>query len=69
MGHLLKEFPGLKLYEADLLKSASFKDCFEGCKFVVHTASPFKYNVTNPQFDLVDPAVKGTFSLTRNPKH
>ena len=27
----------------------------------MHTASPFKYNVTNPQFDLVDPAVKGAF--------
>ena len=36
----------------------------------MHTASPFKYNVTNPQFDLVDPAVKGAFPTLwiSNPK-
>lgn len=42
VGHLQHEFPGIQLYQADLLKGGSFAECFDGCKFVVHTASPFR---------------------------
>ena len=58
--HLKQDFPSIELYEADLLKPGSFDDCFKGCHFIFHTASPFQTKVDDPQRDLVDPAVKGT---------
>jgi len=60
-GPLKKLFPKLELVEADLLGgSESFEKAMEGCKYVMHTASPFKVKVDDPQKDLVDPALKGT---------
>ncbi|KAF0981595.1 hypothetical protein FDP41_012252 [Naegleria fowleri] len=50
-------------FEADLLKEGSFKDAIEGCRFVHHTASPFKVHVQDAKRDLVDPAVKGTLNV------
>jgi dihydroflavonol-4-reductase len=50
----------LELFEADLLDIGSFKNCFENCSVVLHTASPFQIFVKNPEKDLVEPAVKGT---------
>eukprot|EP00906_Rhabdomonas_costata_P008353 RCo011913 len=32
----------LRLYEADLLRNRSFEAVFQGCPWVVHTASPFQ---------------------------
>ncbi|KAJ4516479.1 methylglyoxal reductase (NADPH-dependent) gre2 [Exophiala dermatitidis] len=32
---------------------------------VLHTASPFHYNVTDPKKDLIDPAVNGTTSILK----
>jgi len=29
-------------FESDLLREGSFKEAIEGCRFVLHTASPFK---------------------------
>ena len=50
----------LELVRADLLAIGSYDHAIEGCEYVVHTASPYKVNVKNPQTDLVDPAVIGT---------
>lgn len=58
--HLEKSYPGIHLFEADLLADGSFDSAFEGCDVVFHTASPFQLQVEDPQRDLVDPAVKGT---------
>lgn len=53
--------PGcLKLFKADLLEQGSYAEAMAGCQVVFHTASPFTLNVSDPQRDLVDPAVKGT---------
>lgn len=61
VGPLKKAFPTLELVEADLLGgSASFETAMQGCKYVIHTASPFKIKVADAQKDLVDPALKGT---------
>lgn len=62
--HLLaleKKLPGtLKLFQADLLEEGAFDEAVKGCGIVFHTASPFSSKITDPQRDLVDPAVKGT---------
>ena len=60
----LLDLPGakerLELVKADLLAAGAYDRVIEGCEYVMHTASPYKINVKNPQIDLVDPAVTGT---------
>jgi hypothetical protein len=36
-----------------------FSKAIDGFNFVIHTASPVKFNVTDFQKDLIDPAVQG----------
>ncbi|KAF5767793.1 putative cinnamyl-alcohol dehydrogenase [Helianthus annuus] len=64
--HLLK-LEGAKerlhLFKANLLEDGSFDAAVEGCDGVFHTASPFYHNVTDPQAELIDPAVKGTLNV------
>lgn len=56
-----KALPGtLKLFKADLLDEGSYEEAMKGCDVVFHTASPFISKFTDPQRDLVDPAVNGT---------
>ena len=50
-------------FEGDLLKEGCFEKAIEGCRFVQHTASPYKIDVKDPQTDLVDPALKGTLNV------
>ncbi|XP_031114312.1 cinnamoyl-CoA reductase 1 [Ipomoea triloba] len=53
----------LHLFKADLLEEGSFDSVVEGCEGVFHTASPFYHAVTDPQAELIDPAVKGTLNV------
>jgi nucleoside-diphosphate-sugar epimerase len=56
--------PGqLELFEADLLKAGDFDNVVRGADFVLHTASPFFTETSDPQKDLVDPAVNGTTNV------
>jgi dihydroflavonol-4-reductase len=65
----LTRLPGaserLELVAADLLSPDSFDVPVSGCEIVLHTASPYRLDVEDPQRDLVDPAVNGTLSLLR----
>ncbi len=60
----LLELPGaaerLTLHCGQLLESGSFAEALEGCRWCIHTASPYLLDVDDPQRDLVDPAVRGT---------
>lgn len=64
--HLLK-LDGAKerlhLFKANLLEEGSFDAAVVGCEGVFHTASPFYHAVTDPQAELIDPAVKGTLNV------
>lgn len=51
------------MFKANLLEEGSFDSIVDGCEGVFHTASPFFYNVTDPQAELIDPAVKGTLNV------
>jgi len=53
----------LHLFEADLLKEGSFDAAMEGCRFLMHLASPYVVDVKDAQKDLVDPAVRGTLNV------
>ncbi|KAK6164133.1 hypothetical protein DH2020_000997 [Rehmannia glutinosa] len=53
----------LKLLKADLLEEGSFDAAVAGCDGVFHCASPFFLETSNPQEELIDPAVKGTLNV------
>lgn len=65
VAHLRQLFPALELFEADLVNEGSFDTPFQGCDYVLHTASPFQLTVKDPQRDLIDPAVNGTLNVLR----
>lgn len=53
--------PGeIRFFAANLLEPGSFAEAMQGCAVVFHTASPFISTFSDPQKDLVDPAVNGT---------
>lgn len=56
----------LKLFKSDLLTPGSYEQAMEGCELVYHTASPFTTNITDPQKELIDPAVKGTENVLKS---
>ncbi|EOA38267.1 hypothetical protein CARUB_v10009753mg [Capsella rubella] len=53
----------LKLFKADLLEEYSFEQAIQGCDAVFHTASPVLFTVTDPQSELINPALKGTMNV------
>ncbi|KAK6164130.1 hypothetical protein DH2020_000994 [Rehmannia glutinosa] len=56
----------LHLIKADLLEEGSFDAVVDGCDGVFHTASPFFLETTDPQADLIDPALKGTLNVLQS---
>lgn len=50
----------LELVTADLLREGSFDRAVEGCRCVMHTASPYTLDVRDPERDLLQPALDGT---------
>jgi len=53
--------PGqVRYFKTDLLSEGSYEDGMQGCSVVFHTASPFRLGVSDPQKQLVDPALMGT---------
>lgn len=64
VGHLAEmaaDAPGrIAFFKADLLDDGSYGEAMAGCEVVFHTASPFTSRITEPQRDLVDPALVGT---------
>lgn len=56
----------LKLYEADLLDYESISAAVKGCVGVFHVASPVpSTSVSNPEVQLMEPAVKGTLNVLK----
>ncbi|XP_027113833.2 phenylacetaldehyde reductase-like [Coffea arabica] len=56
----------LQLFPANLLEEGSFDAIVDGCEGVFHAASPVQLSVTNPQAQLLDPAVKGTLNVLQS---
>ncbi|KAK9282998.1 hypothetical protein L1049_011225 [Liquidambar formosana] len=53
----------LHLLEANLLEEGSFDALIAECQGVFHTASPVSFNVTDPEAEVIGPAVKGTLNV------
>ncbi|KZV40831.1 hypothetical protein F511_23153 [Dorcoceras hygrometricum] len=66
----LKDLEGaeerLQLFEADLSEDGSFDSAVHGCQGVFHTASPAFLEATDPQAELIEPAVKGTLNVLKS---
>nr|GFA47545.1 tetraketide alpha-pyrone reductase 1-like [Tanacetum cinerariifolium] len=56
----------LSLFEANLMVDRSFESAVNGCECIFHTASPVLLSVTDPQAQLLDPAVKGTLNVLKS---
>ncbi|SCZ94692.1 BZ3500_MvSof-1268-A1-R1_Chr12-3g04049 [Microbotryum saponariae] len=50
----------------DVEQEGAFDEAVKGVDAVAYTASPFHFNVTDPQKDLINPAVQGTLNLVRS---
>ncbi len=65
----LMELPGagdrLTLHRGELLEESSFSEAMKGCRYCVHTASPYFLHASDPKKELVDPAEKGTENVLR----
>lgn len=56
----------LKFFKADLLLKGSYFQAMQDCTVVFHTASPLTSKITNPQNDLVDPAILDTRNVLQS---
>jgi len=50
----------IKYSSTDLMQAGSYQEAMQGCELVFHTASPFKLDATDPQIELLEPALSGT---------
>ncbi len=55
----------LELVEADLTDPSSWVPAVRGCRFVIHTASPFPPHNPAREDDVIQPALDGTLSVLR----
>ncbi|KAM1443412.1 hypothetical protein ACFX2I_039696 [Malus domestica] len=56
----------LHLFKADLLEEGSFDAVIDGCVGVFHTATPVQFSATDPQVEIIEPAVKGTLNVLKS---
>lgn len=65
----LKSLPhaseNLKIFQVVDLMVGDFRPAFQGCDFVIHTASPVVMTAPDPENDIIKPAVEGTLNVLR----
>lgn len=55
----------IELVKADLLEENSWENAVMGCRYVLHTASPFPLCLPSDEDELVRPAFKGTLNVLK----
>ena len=55
----------LEIVCADLLKDDGWSEAIEGCRYVLHVASPFVLEVPKDENELIRPAVEGTLRVLK----
>lgn len=53
----------IKYFKTDLLDEGSYDEAMQNCELVFHTASPFIHKVSDPQKELINPALRGTKNI------
>lgn len=53
----------VKYFATDLLIEGAYEQAMLGCELIFHTASPFQLTVSDPQKELLDPAILGTKNI------
>ena len=53
----------LSFVELDLLNDDGWNEAAQGCKYIMHLASPFPFKVSNNRNSLLAPAVDGTLRV------
>jgi dihydroflavonol-4-reductase len=53
----------LELVKANLTEDGCFDEHVKDVEFVHHIASPFNLTSTNPQKEIIEPAIQGTLSI------
>jgi len=56
----------LRLVKADLMEEGSFDNAIMGCQGVFHTASPVLKPTSNPEEEILRPAIEGTLNVLRS---
>ncbi|XP_015866292.3 phenylacetaldehyde reductase-like [Ziziphus jujuba] len=56
----------LHLFKANLLEEGAFDALVDGCEGVFHTASPVLLSASDPQAEIIGPAVTGTLNVLRS---
>ncbi|XP_078446339.1 dihydroflavonol 4-reductase-like [Wolffia australiana] len=56
----------LTLWKADLAEEGSFDDPIQGCDGVFHVATPTDFESTDPENEVIKPAVDGMFNILRS---
>ncbi|KAL4364226.1 hypothetical protein GQ457_04G033000 [Hibiscus cannabinus] len=56
----------LRLFKAELLDEGCFDSIVDGCQGVFHTASPVLFSASDPQAEIIDPAIKGTLNVLKS---
>ncbi|XP_058072925.1 anthocyanidin reductase ((2S)-flavan-3-ol-forming)-like isoform X2 [Magnolia sinica] len=56
----------LKIFKADLTEEGSFDDAINGCDFVFHVATPVSFQSTDPENDMIKPAINGTLEILKS---
>ncbi|KAK8565981.1 hypothetical protein V6N12_059525 [Hibiscus sabdariffa] len=56
----------LLLFKAELLDEGCFESIVDGCQGVFHTASPVLFSASDPQAEIIDPAIKGTLNVLKS---
>ncbi|GLT35295.1 hypothetical protein SLA2020_097620 [Shorea laevis] len=67
LNELEKASENLKLFKAELMDYESLLSAIEGCSGVFHVASPvlMPSSFSNPEVEMVEPAVKGTLNVLK----
>ncbi|KAK8693361.1 hypothetical protein V6N13_070946 [Hibiscus sabdariffa] len=56
----------LRLFKAELLDEGCFDSIVDGCQGVFHTASPVLFSASDPQAEIIDPAINGTLNVLKS---
>lgn len=47
------------------LVTGDYTESFKGCKYVIHTATPLRFEADDPENEIIKPAVEGTLNVLK----